>query len=53
MLTKCCFVLKLIFLVNIVSLLKLLEIDAFLETFHVPSFSGQGCSQEFLAETLK
>ena len=35
------------------SLLKLLETNAFLEAFHVPSFSGQGFSQEFLIETLK
>ena len=35
------------------SLLKLLEINAFLAAFHVPSFKGQECSQEFLAETLK
>ena len=41
------------FWVNIVSLLKLLETNAFLEAFHVPSFSGQGFSQEFLIETLK
>ena len=40
MLEKCCFVLKLVFWLNIVSLLKLLQINAFLEAFHVPSFSG-------------
>ena len=35
-----------------VSLLKLLEVNYFLEAFHVPSFSWQECSHEFLAETL-
>ena len=49
MLRKCYFVLKLIFLGQIVSLLKLLETNA----FHVPNFSGQGCSQEFSAKILK
>ena len=42
-----------LFGLTIVSLLKLLEIDAFLEAFHVPSFSRQGYSLESLAETLK
>ena len=31
----------------------LLEINAFVKAFHLPSFSEQGCSQEFLSETLK
>ena len=53
MLTKCCFVLKLMFWISIVSVLKPLEINCLLEVFHVPSFSGQRCSQELLAETLK
>ena len=41
-----------LFWVNIVSLLKLLEVKTFLAAFHVPSISRKGCSQGFLAETL-
>ena len=34
-------------------LTSMLEISAFVAAFHLPSFSEQGCSQEFLSETLK
>ena len=34
-------------------LTSLLEINAFVAAFHLRSFSEQGCSQEFLPETLK
>ena len=33
--------------------LSLLKANAFLEVFHVPILSWQGCSQEFLAQTIK
>ena len=34
-------------------LTSLLEMNAFVATFHQPSFSEQGCFQEFLSKTLK
>ena len=34
-------------------LTSLLEINAFVATFHQPNFSEQGCSQEFLSKTFK
>ena len=34
-------------------LTSLLEMNAFVATFHQPSFSEQGCSQKFLSKTVK
>ena len=38
---------------HLFGLTSLLNINTFVAAFHLPSFSEQGCSLEFLSETLK